>query len=629
MSRRRKGRVGLFSTVPVEVILAAGMVPQDVNNLFITNPDPGYLLRAADEAGVPRNLCAWTRGLYGATVANNLKAVVVVPCGDCSNNVTMAELLGRMGVRVIRFNYPVPGSDERGHLERELVELARKLGTTMAASSAMWEELKPVREMLRRVDVEGVAGGSIPAATARLLLLESTDFNGNPQLFSRRLSRGLDEASNAPSGGGPRIAVFGIPTILSDLGETLESMGARVVLWETERDFAMVEPAESLLDQYLGYAYPRGLEARLARFLPLLAERKVDGVLINSQSFCHHNLELQRVEAALAAFPTLVLESDVPSGVAARDRVRLEGFLSLARSRRDGLATSGVSGPPGRRVAPSDGGENALVGLDLGSRFAKIMVRIGTDELSWSLDTISFYRRYASRVDGALQVDLARLLTELGVESAGEPRVVATGYGRNLLDFHNATTLPEMEAHARGAAHQVAENHFLLIDWGGQDTKVLEVLEGRLVGFVMNDKCAAGSGRYVENMARLLGEPLDAVLEHRADPVQLTNICATFGESEVIGHLVEGVPVPRICGGIMAGVANRTAQLLVRMEQEQQLPLFLAGGLAQSSALQALLEEATGRRACSLAEPRFNGALGALLVAAESESEETAPEAAK
>ncbi len=624
MNVRRKGRVGVFSTVPVEVILAAGMVPQDVNNLFVTNPEPMQLLHAADEGGVPRNICAWTRGLYGATIANNLGTIVVVPCGDCTNNVTMSELLERVGIRVIRFNYPVPGHDERAHLERELATFAEELGTTLEAANRTWEELKPLRELLRQVDEMGVAGGQLPAARARLLLLESTDFNGNPELFARRLSRGLEEARPSPDGRGPRVAVFGIPTILDDLAQTLEEMGARPVLWETERDFAMIEPADSLVDQYLNYAYPRGLDARLERFVQLAEERRVESVLINAQAFCHHNLELKRVEEALAGYPTLVLESDVPGQVAARDRIRLEGFLSLSRARREESATAGGSGILGRRtIAAGMNRDGVYVGLDLGSRFAKVMVRVGGDELRWSIDTISFYRRFARRQEDRLQVDLASLLAELGVQGKEVMKAVATGYGRNLLHFDNAQIIPEMEAHARGAAAQVDEAHFLLVDWGGQDTKVVEVRDSRLVGFVMNDKCAAGSGRYVENMARLLGESLDAVLEYSSDPVQLTNICATFGESEVIGHLVDGVPVPRICAGILASVATRTAQLLARMEGDHSLPLHLAGGLAHSAALRQLLEQATGRDALPIADPRFNGALGCLLDAESQEVEST------
>jgi predicted CoA-substrate-specific enzyme activase len=590
------------------------MVPQDVNNLFITNPEPAALLRAADEAGVPRNLCAWTRGLYGATIAHNLKTIVVVPRGDCTNNVTMAELLERVGIKVIRFNYPIPSKYERAEMERELALFAKELGTTLEAASTTWDKLKNVRFMLRQIDEQGVAGGQLEAARARLLLLESTDFGGNPELFSKRLSRGLEDFRPLSAKAAPRIAVFGIPAILGDLAESLEKMGASPVLWETERDFAMVEPAQSLVHQYLNYAYPRGLEARLEKFLPLLQERHVDGVLLNAQAFCHHNLELKRVEQALASYPTLVLESDAPGGVSPRDRVRLEGFLSLASARLSPPANGAPSSVVGRRaMAVAGKDESACVGLDLGSRFAKVMARTASNEFRWSMDTVAFYRRFASRIEGKLRVDLPRLLAEMGVGKVTDPRVVATGYGRNLLDFDNARILPEMEAHARGASHQVEDDHFLLVDWGGQDTKIVEVKDGRLVGFVMNDKCAAGSGRYVENMARLLNEPLDAVLSHSSEPVSLTNICATFGESEVIGHLVEGVPVASICAGIIGSVATRTAQLLARMEGGAGLPLHLAGGLAHSVALHELLQQATGRPASPIAEPRYNGALGCLL----------------
>ncbi len=611
MNRSKSARVGLFSTIPVEVVFAAGKVPVDINNLFVTHGDPGQLLRFADESGLPRNLCAWTRGLYAATVENNIDTVVVVPAGDCTNNVTMAELLERVGVRVVRFDYPQAQQGLRAQLTVSMARLAADLGTTVAAGEAIFERMRPLRESLAQVDAL-LAEGAIDPSLARLLLLESTDCAGNLELYHRRVARALEE-SQKEAHPGPRIAVFGIPTILSDLGETLGQLGAQVVVWETERDFAMVEPADSLVEQYLKYAYPYGLEARLERFLPLLAPRGVQGVVINAQAFCHHNLELKRVEAALSAVPHLVLESDAPGPVSPRDRIRLEGFLALASSRaRRSLQPTG--GAVSQEQALDQPGPLAM-GLDLGSRFAKVTLSGAGCREQWTLDTIAFYRRFVALSQGRPTLDLPALLAELGRDPAEAVQVVATGYGRQVVSFANARTVPELEAHALGAVSQVTEDRFLLVDWGGQDTKVIEVVHGKLARFAMNDKCAAGSGRYVENMARLLGEPIVSLLSSSAEPVPLTNICATFGESEVIGHLVDGVPVARICAGVLAGVAERTAQLLAKLSDVDSLPLYLAGGLALSPALQELLSRATARAVAPLPEPRFNGSLGCCILA--------------
>ena len=417
--------------------------------------------------------------------------------------------------------------------------------------------------------------------------------------------------------GGPRIAVFGVPAIVRDLVLILEEQGAFVPLCETERDFAMLPPAETLVDQYLDYAYPYGIGARLCKFQRLVEEREVDGIVIYQQAFCHHNLELSRIERAFSAIPTLTVEGDLPGRVTPRDLIRLEAFVERLTMQGPSGAVAGrsMAGPRGgdlredQSAVPHDGW---LLGLDLGSRFAKVVAQApdGREE-TLTLDAVAFYRDFATRTEGSLELDLRALASRLNLDGPQDGfRAVSTGYGRNLVRFENATAVPELSAHAAGASAQVEEERFLLIDLGGQDTKALVVDNGRVDSFVMNDKCAAGSGRYVENMARLLGVELDEVLKHVKNPVALTNVCATFGESEVVGKVVEGVALERICAGIMGSVAARTAQMVQRLEA-QGLPVYLAGGLADSPALAHFLarylRSATPR---TLRRHRMNGALG-------------------
>jgi predicted CoA-substrate-specific enzyme activase len=217
------------------------------------------------------------------------------------------------------------------------------------------------------------------------------------------------------------------------------------------------------------------------------------------------------------------------------------------------------------------------------------------------------------REDGSLQVDLKGIYAQCGCdepEASREKQVVATGYGRHLVQFDNARSVPELVAHAAGAAGQVTESSFVLIDLGGQDSKVILVEDATVRHFVMNDKCAAGSGRYVENMARLLMLDLDDVIHHTRSPVLLTNVCATFGESEVVGMVVEGRPIEQISAGIMASVANRTAALVARLPELKGKPVYLAGGLACSKALVVFLSDLLDVSVHSLPEPTFNGAIG-------------------
>ena len=259
------------------------------------------------------------------------------------------------------------------------------------------------------------------------------------------------------------------------------------------------------------------------------------------------------------------------------------------------------------------------LGLDLGSRFAKVAFRDsgGAEEVR-IIDSMRFYRTWARREAAGLVLDLPALLRdELGIRPPAGLIGVATGYGRHLDGLAGCRAVPEVHAHAAGAAAQVGSGEFLLADLGGQDTKGIRVRDRAVVDFVMNDRCAAGSGRYVENMARLLELNLDEVLQHHADPVTLSNVCATFGESEVVGLVVDGVPMERICAGILRSVVMRLLQLLWRMPDVRDLPLYLSGGLAESPGLVALLDIAWEGHVTALPRARLSGALGCLELAAE------------
>ncbi len=610
MAHKEK-RIGIFSTVPVEVLFAAGLVPVDLNNLFVTHADPGMLLRQADVLGLPRNGCAWTRGLFGATVALDFRRVVAVPMGDCTNNAAMAGLLKQRGVEVIEFNYPIAGLFRDEQMELELERFRNQFEISKAEVESTFETIRPVRELLARVDEANWADGTVPGSVARACLLRSTDMGGNPRLFQRRLEKVLEEHDDGARAQGPRLALFGVPAVFDGFLERLEEMGAHVVLTETERDFAMLPPSDSLAQQYLDYAYPYGIEARVDKFNKLLEERRVDGVIIYSQAFCHHNLELAFVERKLAGTPLLVLEGDLPRPITARDGVRLEGFLELLSARRKPR-------PKGRLEAPGLPSGLAL-GMDLGSRFAKVVASADGEPASLAMDTVRFYNLFASpNKAGKPEIDVGKLLAAMGVPGS-DPRdavLVSTGYGRNLVQFGNTRAVPEIVAHAAGAAGQVADERFLLIDLGGQDTKAVVVNRGEVEAFVMNDKCAAGSGRYVENMATLLAMPLDEIVRHHEGAVELTNVCATFGESEVIGLVVEGIPFEGIAAGIMQSVAQRTAGLVAKLPEARGLPVHLAGGLAAGAALATLLSELLQAPSVTpLPEPRFNGALGCLRLA--------------
>jgi predicted CoA-substrate-specific enzyme activase len=646
----KKNRIGLFSTIPVEIIFAAGAVPVDVNNLFVTHVNPGRLLEIAHEHGFPNTVCAWTRGLFGAVMEEGISQVVVVPHGDCSMNLAMADRLEAAGVRVYRFHYPLEALDPVSALREEISRLAKELGTDLKAARRIFDEFRPLRQTLRDLDHGLWTADNVPAEQVRVAQLSATDFLGDAEVFKQRLTSvgstidhrpsysalptspaGLRRTSRATKDKSTinhplRVALFGVPGLLSDLVPYLEELGARVVLFETEHAFAMLSDGDSLEEQYSpqGYSYPYGIEVRLKRFLELCRQRSVDRVVYYQQAFCHHNLETRRVLAALAPLPVLALEGDVPGMLTQRDRLRLETFVmahSVGRSSPILLRPSGYEGQVDHR---------ACLALDLGSRFAKILLVTGDRQIRHRMDSMEFYRAHTRRVDGHMLLDVDGIAALMG-SSVTPASIVATGYGRHLARVEGALVLPEIIAHALGAAYQVSVPEFLLVDFGGQDTKAIHVSRGTVAGFVANDKCAAGSGRYVENMARVLGMSLDDVLCCSADPVPLSQVCATFGESEVVGHIVDGVSERSIAAGVMQSVAQRTLQLLGSLSgrggrsvrtltarpepatTDGRLPLYLSGGLGSASALTEFLL-ASGRFSSvqPLPDVQFNGAIGCL-----------------
>jgi predicted CoA-substrate-specific enzyme activase len=241
------------------------------------------------------------------------------------------------------------------------------------------------------------------------------------------------------------------------------------------------------------------------------------------------------------------------------------------------------------------------LGLDFGSRFVKL-VYTGPDGALGrrKLDSLTFYRDYLAHNGGRLTVDWGRL------GMAPPEQLVATGYGKDLLKGH-FPTITEIRAHFLGARRQTVLDHFILLEMGGQDTKVLYIKEGRVFDFLTNDRCAAGTGRYLENMARFLHLPLSRFAGAWQEPVEISHTCAIFGESELIGHLLRGVPPERIAAGVNASVARR-AHLMVR--RYPCATLVFVGGVARNRAVVRLLQERSGLKVLVPPHPQFIGALG-------------------
>ena len=242
-----------------------------------------------------------------------------------------------------------------------------------------------------------------------------------------------------------------------------------------------------------------------------------------------------------------------------------------------------------------------MIGIDLGSRNVKI-VRFAAGEIIEKkiYDTIKFYRHYGNNINNRLQLDWERL--ELPRED-----IVATGYGKITIELEGAVQIPEIQAHSIGAVYQSQLTDFTLLDIGGQDTKVIKIHKSRPVDFLTNDRCAASSGRYMENMAAVLGIRLEELASYSEDPVELNSTCAIFGETEIIARIVEGYSLERLAAGVNHTLYKRFSTMLNKLYSDI---IIMSGGGSLNQALKDIIVRETGCQVMELADPLFNGALG-------------------
>jgi predicted CoA-substrate-specific enzyme activase len=246
------------------------------------------------------------------------------------------------------------------------------------------------------------------------------------------------------------------------------------------------------------------------------------------------------------------------------------------------------------------------IGIDLGSRFVKI---VQTHDFKVfhkiRLDTVQFLTQH-------IKTGLKKTSPLLGLSDLGlrpEKSLVVTGYGKHLVG-KKIKAITEIRAHFRGSCFQAGLKDFILVEMGGQDNKVLWIQDKKVMDFQTNDKCAAGTGRYLENMARLLNLSLKKLSLEIEDPVAINNTCAIFGESEIIGFLMEQVPLKKICAGINDSIARRIIQMIRRYPPS---PLILCGGVALNQGVVTLISRRYGRPVITPKEPQFNGAIGCCL----------------
>ena len=250
-------------------------------------------------------------------------------------------------------------------------------------------------------------------------------------------------------------------------------------------------------------------------------------------------------------------------------------------------------------------------GLDMGSVATKAVVLSDGEVGGRAL------LRTGTEPGAAGREALRQAFEQAGIEQADVP-LVATGYGRRATESYERT-MPEIQAAALGV-HELVPAADALIDLGGQDTKAIRLApDGSVAQFAMNDKCAAGTGRFLELMSSVLGRDLDrlgALAEESDSPARMDSTCAVFAESEVVSLIAQGVPERDIAAGLFAAIASRVAALTGELGIVRRVA-FIGGG-AKGLAMKNALQTELGTELCVPEYPQFAVALGAALAACES-----------
>lgn len=326
--------IGITTTVPIEVLLAAGYKPLDVNNVFITDHNPERLVNIAERAGFPQNCCTWIKGIYGVCMDSGIDTVLCVTTGDCSNTIMLMEVLKLKGIKVVPFAYP--DTPDTYRLRYSLEALAETLGTTLEEAARERERLSPCRQLAQELDQLTWEEGVVSGWENHYWLVSSSDFKGDPAKYEQELRQFLSHCQKRQPYPQDmlRLAYIGVPSVFGqDLYRYVEQNGARVVFNEIQRQFAMPEPGNSLAEQYSNYTYPYSIFDRLRDIIPELGRRKVDGVIHYVQAFCHRGIGdiLFRHTINL---PILTLEGNADYILNLHLQTRVEAFLDMLKRNR-------------------------------------------------------------------------------------------------------------------------------------------------------------------------------------------------------------------------------------------------------------------------------------------------------
>jgi len=321
--------VGFTTSIPIEVLLAAGLEPVDLNNRFIARPDAERLVLGAEKMGFPSTCCAWVKGIYQILSSIEVEEVIGVVRGDCSQTQALMEVLQMEGKRVYPFAYPYDRSLPA--MRQEIRKLAAHFQAREEDVREVKRYLDHIRRKLAQVDLLTWKKNLVSGEENHHFLIAGSDMRGDPAAFEKEVATFLSDASQREPAAAEteiRLGVLGVPPVWNDFYKKIEREGVRIVFNEVQRQFSMPSFVDDLAQQYLLFTYPYDIFFRLKDIQEEDTQRHVDGFIHYAQAFCFRQVE-DKIFRHYLSKPILTLEGDRPEPLDARTMVRVEAFLEM------------------------------------------------------------------------------------------------------------------------------------------------------------------------------------------------------------------------------------------------------------------------------------------------------------
>lgn len=333
--RRNYEKIGITTTVPIEVLIAAGYEVIDLNNVFVCSKDYLKYIDKAEKEGFPKSCCAWKKAMYSVVLEEGIEEIVGVTEGDCSNTKALEEVLSMKGIKVYPFAYPQ--SHKLQDIKKSINDFMKTFNVSIEQVEAVRVRLNAVRNLIIRLDELTYKEGKTSGFENHLYQVSASDFNSDVDSFQSEIAEKIHEIESRSSNfKGLKLGYIGVPPMTVDIYNFVEKFHADIIYNEVQREFSFprFKDAHNIYEQYYDYTYPYDINLRLEEIEKQIKVRNLDGIIHYTQAFCHKQIEDIVIKNRIK-IPILTIEGDKLNYLDARSKLRLEAFLDMVKDLKE------------------------------------------------------------------------------------------------------------------------------------------------------------------------------------------------------------------------------------------------------------------------------------------------------